>query len=380
MQPTILILTQSGDTHAYAVDLALREHGARGLLWHTSDFPSQTTESVLIDPAGVEQIWLEGVGAQEISQLGVSSVWRRRPAYVLNRELLHPADVVFSDWQCMLFRSGLYDILETGAFWVNRPEAALRAGRKILQHRLARKVGLAIPETLYSNDPRAIRKFVSTQKDGAVYKPFRAITWEDSAAETHWMSYTSRVTIEDLAAADELLRAAPGIFQALVPKSYELRATFIGRRCFTAKLLSQETIGGQLDWRKSYSELKMEPYQLPSSIEERCWKLMEELGIVFGCFDLIVTPRGDHVFLEVNETGQFLFVEHWTELPLLDAFCTFLMAGRVDYPWNAEQVRVRYRDLEPELREVERARTAQHVAVPDAIVKECEAQDVDPWV
>lgn len=72
---------------------------------------------------------------------------------------------------------------------------------------------------------------------------------------------------------------------------------------------------------------------------------MEELGIVFGCFDFIVTPQGDYVFLEVNEMGQFLFVEEWTGMPLLDAFCSFLTAGNVDYPWDPERVQVRYRDV-----------------------------------
>jgi hypothetical protein len=34
----------------------------------------------------------------------------------------------------------------------------------------------------------------------------------------------------------------------------------------------------------------------------------ELLGLAFGCIDLIVTPEGEHIFLEVNEMGQFLWV------------------------------------------------------------------------
>ncbi len=97
---------------------------------------------------------------------------------------------------------------------------------------------------------------------------------------------------------------------------------------------------------------------------------MEELGIVFGCFDLIVTPEGEYVFLEVNEMGQFLFVEHWTGMPLLDAFCTFLSTGNVDYSWNSKQVQVRYQDIQQEVLALERSYSEAHVVVPDAIVKE----------
>lgn len=32
---------------------------------------------------------------------------------------------------------------------------------------------------------------------------------------------------------------------------------------------------------------------------------MRKLGIIFGCFDFIVTPDEEYVFLEVNPMGQF---------------------------------------------------------------------------
>jgi hypothetical protein len=62
---------------------------------------------------------------------------------------------------------------------------------------------------------------------------------------------------------------------------------------------------------------------------------MSELGLVFGCFDLIVTPKGEYVFLEVNEMGAFLWIEErLPELELLDAFCEFLIQGRRDFSWH----------------------------------------------
>ena len=38
---------------------------------------------------------------------------------------------------------------------------------------------------------------------------------------------------------------------------------------------------------------------LPPDVEQACRRLMRNLGIVSGCFDFIVTPEGEHVFLEV---------------------------------------------------------------------------------
>ena len=54
--------------------------------------------------------------------------------------------------------------------------------------------------------------------------------------------------------------------------------------------------------------------------------------IVFGCFDLIVTPNGDVIFLEVNPMGQFLWIEYLCpEIQLLELFCEFLLAQRFDF-------------------------------------------------
>jgi hypothetical protein len=145
---------------------------------------------------------------------------------------------------------------------------------------------------------------------------------------------------------DEILRQTPSIYQAYVPKAYELRITIMGRQAFSAKILSQETVTGRLDWRRSYHELKMERIEVPLEIVETCRQLMMKLSIVFGCFDFVVTPEGRHVFLEVNEMGQFIFLEHYADLPLLDAFCEFLIAGDPDYQWRKRDTYIRAADIE----------------------------------
>jgi hypothetical protein len=121
--------------------------------------------------------------------------------------------------------------------------------------------------------------------------------------------------------------------------------TVLGREVVTARILSQETKEGRLDWRRAYRELRMEEGALPAVERERCFALMERLGIVFGCFDFIVTPEGEHVFLEVNEMGQFLFVEEYTGLPLLDAFCDFLIAADPGFTYRPEPRPLRFADF-----------------------------------
>jgi hypothetical protein len=100
---------------------------------------------------------------------------------------------------------------------------------------------------------------------------------------------------------------------------------------------------------------------------------MRRLGIVFGCFDIVVTPAGEHVFLEVNEMGQFLFVEHYAGIPLLDAFSSFLIDGSQDFSWDEARVQVHYSDLEERVAEVSRKAEANHVPAPESHVWEGDA-------
>lgn len=52
---------------------------------------------------------------------------------------------------------------------------------------------------------------------------------------------------------------------------------------------------------------------------------MTGLSINMACFDFIVTSDGDYVFLELNQQGQFLWVEELCEsICMLDEFVSFL--------------------------------------------------------
>jgi glutathione synthase/RimK-type ligase-like ATP-grasp enzyme len=344
MKRAQLIVCEAGDLHACAVASALRSKGGDPILWHTSDFPSRATETALLDGSR-SVLRLAGPDFELIDQ-EPRTVWLRRASHRLDSSVLHSDDVKFADSECRLFRQSLLRVLAPHSFWVNAPEAAARADYKIYQHRAALDAGLTVPATLYSNDPEQIRRFLRSHPEGVVYKLLGAFSWDDG--QSLWGTCTSLLDEEALV-ADELLRATPGIYQVLVPKSHELRVTVMGRQVFAAKILSQQTVAGRLDWRRAYRELEMEPSELPAEITNRCFDLLSRLGLVFGCFDFVVTPEGEHVFLEVNEMGQFLFVELYTGQPLLDAFSDFLLAGVPDFRWDGKSTPIRYSDLEGEV-------------------------------
>ena len=52
---------------------------------------------------------------------------------------------------------------------------------------------------------------------------------------------------------------------------------------------------------------------------------MRDLGLVFGAVDLICTPAGEHVFLEVNPGGEWGMLERDLGLPISEASASALL-------------------------------------------------------
>jgi hypothetical protein len=345
MSPSILIVTHPKDFHAHVVAHVLRRKGAAPVLWLTSDFPTQATETVSFIGSG-EEIEIRDVDDRVVTT-AVERVWLRRSREELGPANLHPADQSFAAAQCRRFRASLLGILSdrimaAGGLCVNPYSSFQLAESKLWQHHLAARAGLDMPKSVYTNDPGKIRRFLEERGGRIVFKPFSGETWSDG--EKCFGYYTNAIAAEDLV-DDDLLQAVPGIYQELVPKAYELRVTVFGGRAFAGKINSQQTKRGQLDWRRSYEDLTIEPCELPEAVLEPCLELMRRLGIVFGCFDFIVTPEGRHVFLEVNPAGQFLFVEQYSGLPIVDAFCEFLIQGRAGFEWRESASTIRLRDI-----------------------------------
>lgn len=358
MKKSVLILTSPGDLHTFAVAAALRRKGAEVILWHTTDFPTRSAECFVFE-AGSTSALIEGLG--RFDGPGPTTVWRRRPAHAIDRAKLHPEDVDFANLECSIFRRSFLTAIFPQAFWVNPPDAAIRANQKLIQHRAALATGWKAPDTLYGNDPEVIRSFIERHQGRSVYKTLQGLT---SQSGEGWFPFTRLLTAEDLV-ADDLIRATPGIYQEVVPKAYELRITTMGRTAFAVRILSQETELGRVDWRQSESGVQMEPHVLDPQMQARCVDLLAKLGIVFGCIDVIVTPENEAVFLEVNEMGQFLFLEQRVGLPLLDAFSDFLLQGTFDFHWRPAKAPIWYSDVAQEA-EAETAESVRHHGLPQS--------------
>jgi glutathione synthase/RimK-type ligase-like ATP-grasp enzyme len=283
---------------------------------------------------------------------------------------MHPGDRVVARRECAAFNKGFWGLIAADALWVNPIAGRDRANAKAIQLQEAIRSGLTIPDTLFSNDPGQIRKFLSLYPGEAIYKGFNPIRWstEDGTA----LLYTNKIGLADLP-DDEVLMLTPGIFQREVEKAYELRITFMGDYACSAKLLSQQHPVARLDWRSGGTEIEAVPDELPDDLYEACRLLMRRLGIVFGCLDIVITPQGERIFLEVNEMGQFLWLEESNpDFLLLEAFCQFLIQGGLARDWRPSRTIVHFGDFADNFPEEQDTETL-HVSTPDYFaVSDCE--------
>lgn len=340
----VLIPTYPEDVHATVVAEALKARGHEAVLWQGADFPTRQQAAISI-ASDSEATWeVSGPCLQMTSAMPFDVVWYRRPVFdpVLPSDM-HPGDRVVAQRECSTFSRNLWQLISPDAFWVNPLGSRQRSTAKLVQLREATAAGLRIPPTLCSNDPDRIRAFLARYEDQTIYKPFHPAQWlsNDSCAHT-FTSSIGRGELPD----DDVLRLTPGIFQQRIAKAYELRLTYIGDLLVTAKLLSQQIPDARLDWRLAFNDLRILPAEVPIAVDQACRRLLRRLGVVFACLDMIVTPEGDHVFLEANEMGQFLWVEELnSNLRLLDPFCELLAQARVDFSWRRSSRNLRFADL-----------------------------------
>lgn len=354
----VLIPTQMNDIHAKVVARALRGQGHEAVLWYGSDLPSRQTISLDLDGRREPEFRLNGPESSIQGPFDV--VWLRRPIDPVLPEYVHRGDRTFAEREWSRMLRGVWRTIGRNALWVNPWASASRASSKARQLVEAAEVGMSVPRTLLSNDPDRIRAFIRANPGETIYKPFCTTQWklEDGAAYL----FTAVVREDDLP-DDEVLRVCPGIFQPRVAKSHELRVTVMGRRVFAVQLGSQQLEVARVDWRAGTRGIEMRPVRLPEAVEAQCLALMDRLGLVFGCLDFIVTPESEYVFLEVNQMGQFLWLEELLpQVQLLDAFCAMLGQGRPDFEWSPQRAVLRFAELHDP--EQEATIDAGHVAHP----------------
>ncbi|MGH3897160.1 MAG: hypothetical protein ACRDTA_02690 [Pseudonocardiaceae bacterium] len=111
-----------------------------------------------------------------------------------------------------------------------------------------------------------------------------------------------------------------------MPKRYDARVTMVGHRPFAVAIHAHND-ATRIDWRADYDALTYAPLNPPEHIITGTIRYLHAFGLEFGAFDFTVAPHGEWVFLECNPSGQWLWLQEQTGLPIAAALAELLAKG-----------------------------------------------------
>jgi len=251
------------------------------------------------------------LGQRSVQLDDVTAVWYRRAIQPSPIPELPPAERVFVAGELRHLTTGL--VLNPDVTWVNPIDSVYVAEHKLYQLRMARQVGFRVPRTLVSRDATVLRKFAEENSTGTICKPiFHGMFADESAC---YSVYTRRVTPDSFGANSTT--SCPVLLQEEVPRKADVRATFIGPNCFVADITSDSDI---IDWRDPSVAVHYAESSIGNDVQAKCRAMLSKLGLLYGAFDFLRTPDGDLVFLEINPTGEWAWLEDRLGFPMRHAF------------------------------------------------------------
>ena len=314
----ILIISSKEDSHAMAILTYLKNKNETVYLLDLSLFPQDSHISIKSNNKG-EHNYIFSTKDIEINLSQCHVIWWRRPQpFQIHPNITEHEDMNFIYRECHATFSGIWAALNP--FWINNPIQEEEASKKIYQLNLAQKLGFIIPDTCITNDPTQAKQFISFHnKEGVIYKPF-------SGTEETWRE--TRLLKEEEHRLLDNVKYSPVIFQEYIQAEADLRITIVGKDIFTAAIYTNHA-SYKVDFRMVMNEATMEVFELPKKIKTLLLKLMDKLGLIYGAIDMRLRPNGDYVFLEINPSGQWLFVEDGTGLPITKTFAELMIQKNI---------------------------------------------------
>jgi len=305
MTHTVLLVTKSNDNASVTlVQAALEARAARVVRLDTDLFPTDV-QLALHQPRGRSTL---RTAAGELVLGDVDAIWYRRAA--IAAALPTEMDPQHRDAAIKESRATLLGMLESmSCFTMDRTSTVRAADHKAHQLEIAHALGLDVPRTLTTNDPDAVRAFWDVCRGRLIVKALSSFAIYDEAGREQVM-FTSELPAAALDHLDQLA-LAPMTFQEHLEKAIELRVTLIGGRVFAAAVDSQSLARSRVDWRKEGSRLldAWTPYALPPAVTDQLLGVADRLGLSYGAADIVVTPDGRHVFLEINPAGEWFWLD-----------------------------------------------------------------------
>ncbi len=195
---------------------------------------------------------------------------------------------------------------------------------KLKELYVALEVGLIVPDTLVTNNTKLAIDFYRRHQGRIITKRYHSSRTKYKGADIAFP--TSPVSLRDIGFVSHI-KYAPSLFQEYIPKQKELRITVVGENAIAAEIDSQKAHHTKHDWR-NYDRNRT-PYtlhELPREIHDKLVALVKKRGLNYGTCDMVITPKGEYVFLEINPAGQYAWIENILGVDITGLICDELIA------------------------------------------------------
>ncbi len=336
MRDIVLVLTNSGDPSVESVLAHFRAAGQAFRRFDTETFPERSSLNLHLSHGDKVEGALSLYGGQSTASLDlnrVKSVWLRRPIGSVFEKSIHSGYAKFAKEESGVALWSLYSILGS-VFWMNHPLSSTRMleHNKLYQLRVASRFGLEVPDTLITNDPEAALAFAKNHNGVVAVKMLKGNFFIKEGSNIPQFVFTQRVGEEQISRHWNNIRLSPIMVQEYVPKNVELRVTIVGTRVFACTIRSQDSDLTKHDWRKyDFGNVRHELCTLPEEIEQKLISLLRFWNLSYGAIDLVQTPDGRYVFLEINPNGQWGWIEELTGAPIAATIAQTLMTAPAEF-------------------------------------------------
>lgn len=248
-----------------------------------------------------------------INQDTLKAIYYRAPIYL--RDIYKPGiseqeQLFRTQWTAFIRNLTIFDEV----IWVNNPESTFKAENKLLQLKVAKKLGMSCPNTIVTN----CNKINLVDNSDYIVKSLDTAILR--IEENEAFVYSNRIKGEEIKRAS--LSIAPIVVQEYISPKIDVRVTVIGNQVYSVRIL-KEGKGVEGDWRLYKNNIKFVPFSLPKRINEACVELVHLLGLSFGGIDLIESDD-KYYFIEINPTGEWAWLVNTANLRIYEGICDYL--------------------------------------------------------
>ena len=202
-------------------------------------------------------------------------------------------------------------------------ERGVVKGNSPLYHRKFGKLTILDKAKKYFATPRTLVTVGLCGADALQRKAVVAKSLSSEATNDNKILMTTEVDVS------RLDPGYPWYLQEKIDSAWDVTVFYCNRKCFSFKRNRKELKG--LDWRaEQFSDDQKEawaPIKLDAVDEDRIRALSDELNVEIGRYDFLTMGDTDRlVFLELNASGQWMFLDPHRQYGLLECVVSWLKA------------------------------------------------------